>query len=159
ARGREDAMAARVWLSTADCRMDELAALVERRTDPADYPFAVEISRNVPIYDGAALRAQAPDADRARALMAEWVAAMTDGPGIVVVRGALDGPVVDRVTGHFAAMIAEQHAAGSGGADHFAKPGANDRVWNALEKLALRDPEAFAAYYGNPAVALVCEAW
>ena len=31
--------------------------------------------------------------------------------------------------------------------DHFAKAGANDRVWNALEKLAVRDSEAFVDYY------------
>ena len=45
------------------------------------------------------------------------------------------------------------------GGDHFAKPGANDRVWNALEKLCLADPAAFAVYYGNPVIALVSEAW
>ncbi len=38
-------------------------------------------------------------------------------------------------------------------------PGANDRIWNALEKLCLRDPQLFARYYGNAAVALVSEAW
>ena len=46
-----------------------------------------------------------------------------------------------------------------GGGDHFAKPGANDRIWNALEKLCLRDPAVFATYYGNAVVALVSEAW
>ena len=46
-----------------------------------------------------------------------------------------------------------------GGGDHFAKPGANDRIWNALEKLCLRDPAVFAAYYGNAVIALVSEAW
>jgi ectoine hydroxylase-related dioxygenase (phytanoyl-CoA dioxygenase family) len=56
-------------------------------------------------------------------------------------------------------MIAEQKAAGVAGGDHFATPGANDRVWGALDKFALRDPEAFAAYYGNDVLALVSEAW
>ena len=32
-------------------------------------------------------------------------------------------------------------------------------MWNALEKLCLRDPAVFAAYYGNPVIALVSEAW
>jgi ectoine hydroxylase-related dioxygenase (phytanoyl-CoA dioxygenase family) len=45
------------------------------------------------------------------------------------------------------------------GGDHFARPGANDRVWGALDKFALRDPVAFAAYYENAALALVCQAW
>src|SRR5207248_9173717 len=50
-------------------------------------------------------------------------------------------------------------AAGVVGGDHFAKPGANDRVWGALDKFAVRDPEAFAAYYGNDVIALISEAW
>ena len=32
-------------------------------------------------------------------------------------------------------------------------------MWNALEKLCLADPVAFAAYYGNVVIALVSEAW
>jgi ectoine hydroxylase-related dioxygenase (phytanoyl-CoA dioxygenase family) len=56
-------------------------------------------------------------------------------------------------------MIAEQRASNANAADHFAKPGANDRIWNALEKLCLRDPECFARYYGNAAIALMSEAW
>jgi ectoine hydroxylase-related dioxygenase (phytanoyl-CoA dioxygenase family) len=37
--------------------------------------------------------------------------------------------------------------------------GANDRVWNALEKLCLLDPAAFARYYANDMLALASEAW
>jgi ectoine hydroxylase-related dioxygenase (phytanoyl-CoA dioxygenase family) len=56
-------------------------------------------------------------------------------------------------------MIDEQRAGNTGGGDHFAKPGANDRIWNALEKLCLRSPEVFAAYYANEIIALISEAW
>jgi ectoine hydroxylase-related dioxygenase (phytanoyl-CoA dioxygenase family) len=45
------------------------------------------------------------------------------------------------------------------GGDHFAKPGANDRVWGAVDKFALRDPAAFAAYYDNDILALISSAW
>ena len=101
-----------------------------------------------------------PEPETRKALLAEWVEAMSDGPGVVAFRGAFaDTAVIDRTTEIFHAMIAEQHAAGTGGGDHFAKPGANDRIWNALEKLCLRDPETFAAYYANEIVALVSEAW
>ena len=57
------------------------------------------------------------------------------------------------------AIIEDERRGNVGGGDHFAKPGANDRIWNALEKLCLRDPAAFAAYYGNAVIALVSEAW
>jgi ectoine hydroxylase-related dioxygenase (phytanoyl-CoA dioxygenase family) len=66
--------------------------------------------------------------------------------------------VVDAATLEFQALIDKARAAGQGG-DHFAKPGANDRVWNALEKLCLCAPDVFSAYYGNPLLAMVCEAW
>ncbi len=56
-------------------------------------------------------------------------------------------------------MIEEQQRGKSARGDHFAKPGANDRIWNALEKLCLADPAAFAAYYANDVIALVSEAW
>ena len=49
--------------------------------------------------------------------------------------------------------------AGGAAGDHFGKPGANDRVWGALDKLAVADPEVFAAYYASDVLALVSEAW
>src|SRR4030095_11137674 len=67
--------------------------------------------------------------------------------------------VVARATAVFEDLTAEQKASGAVAGDHFAKPGANDRVWGALDKFAVRDPEAFAAYYDNPALALICSAW
>lgn len=150
----------RVWLSGDECHLDDFTSLVERTTDHADYPFASEVAANVLIYDGDAVRRAASSPESRKALMAEWVEAMTDGPGIVVFRGAFaDAAPLDAATGHFWEMIAEQRASNTGGGDHFAKPGANDRIWNALEKLCLRDPEAFAAYYGNEIIALISEAW
>ncbi|MCR4282950.1 MAG: phytanoyl-CoA dioxygenase family protein, partial [Bauldia sp.] len=150
----------RVWLTADGCSIEEFAALVERTTSRADYPFAAEIAANIPLYDRADLLKAAASPETRKALLAEFVEAMTDGPGAVVMRGAFaDTAAVDAATAHFNAMIAEQHATGTGGGDHFAKPGANDRIWNALEKLCRRDPEVFAAYYGNEIVALVSEAW
>ena len=93
-------------------------------------------------------------------LRPNWSAPCIDGPGIVVFTGAFDDlSVVDRATEQFEAIIADQHAAGGGAGDHFAKSGQNDRIWNALEKLALRAPDVFAAYYANDIVAAVCHAW
>ena len=86
--------------------------------------------------------------------------ALTDGPGVVAIRGAFpDTAVVDRATAAFDAMIADEQAAGGAKGDHFAKAGANDRVWNALEKLAVRDPATFVDYYANDVIALVSRAW
>ncbi|MEU7405798.1 phytanoyl-CoA dioxygenase family protein [Streptomyces sp. NPDC044948] len=143
----------RARLSERDCDLDTFRALVERPTDPAAYPGASAVERNVPVYEAGRLR---DDGETA----AELVHALADGPGIVVLRGAFPDPaVVDRTTAVFDALIDRQRASGITSGDHFAAPGANDRVWNALEKAALHDPEAFADYYANDALALVARAW
>ncbi|MFJ3771983.1 phytanoyl-CoA dioxygenase family protein [Streptomyces sp. NPDC090075] len=146
----------RAWLSQQDCDLDTFRALVERTTDPAAYPHATSVEDNVLVYDSERLRtAEAPHTVRT-----ELVRALTDGPGVVVFKGAFPDPkVVDRATAVFEALIKEQNESGAGAGDHFAKPGANERVWNALEKAALYDPEAFADYYANDIVALVSHAW
>ncbi|MGW2649375.1 phytanoyl-CoA dioxygenase family protein [Streptomyces sp. NPDC001393] len=150
------AVPGRTWLSEQDCDPAAFRALIERTTRLADHPHAASVTENVLVYEGERLR---ETGDR-RALAAELVRALSDGPGIVVVREAFPDPeVVDRVTDVFEALIAEQRASGAGAGDHFAEPGANDRVWNALEKTALYDPEAFADYYANDVLALVCAAW
>jgi ectoine hydroxylase-related dioxygenase (phytanoyl-CoA dioxygenase family) len=78
---------------------------------------------------------------------------------VVFKRAYPDPTVVDRATDVFHAMIADQRASGAAAGDHFAKPGANDRVWNALEKLAVRAPDVFVEYYANEIIALVSAAW
>ncbi|MBL3669192.1 phytanoyl-CoA dioxygenase family protein [Streptomyces sp. M2CJ-2] len=145
----------RPWLSEQDCDLDAFRALVEQTTEGADYPYASAVEQNVLLYDADRLAL----ADR-RDAQAELVRALSGGPGIVVVRGAFPDPaVVDRATAVFDALIAEQRATGAAAGDHFAKPGANDRVWNALEKTALHDPQTFADYYANDVIALVSSAW
>lgn len=156
----QSAVGAAAWLRAADCRLDDFVALVERSTDLADYPFAAEVVDNVVVYDGDALRAAGADPSTRRAVQAELARALLHGPGVVAFRRAFaDTAPVDAVTDAFFSMVAEQHALGRNAGDHYAKPGANDRVWNVLEKLARRAPEAFVAYYANEPLALVSEAW
>ncbi|MET7652605.1 MULTISPECIES: phytanoyl-CoA dioxygenase family protein [unclassified Streptomyces] len=144
------------WLTEQDCDLDTFRSLVERTTGLADFPHATAVEGNVLVYDSERLRAAGADLT----VRSELVRALSDGPGVVVFRGAFPDPgVVDRTTAVFDALIAAQRASGSTAGDHFAKPGANDRVWNALEKAALHDPEAFADYYANDILALVSHAW
>jgi ectoine hydroxylase-related dioxygenase (phytanoyl-CoA dioxygenase family) len=140
------------WFTTADCRLPDFRAVVEQKTEEADYPHAADVVQNVLIYDGRAV----PDTAE---MQAELTRALTDGPGIVVFRNAFEPDVVDRATAVFFDLIAAQQEAGVVGGDHFAKPGANDRVWGALDKFAIRDPAAFAAYYDNDVLSRICTAW
>jgi len=138
-------------MTTWTTDLEEFRAVCEQKTELADFPHATDVADNVLVYPGTL-----PNTPEIRA---ELVRALIDGPGVVVFAGAFAPAVVDRATAVFTALIEEQKAAGVTGGDHFAKPGANDRVWGALDKFALRDPEAFAAYYDNDTLALICESW
>ncbi len=148
----------RVWLDPSSGDYETFVKLVSRSTIPEDWPLADRIEMNAPIYKGDMIRTL--DEEHRRDLMAEWVEVFSSGPGLIVIEGAFgDTAPIDRATTLFEEMIEKEQQAGHSGADHFAKPGANDRVWNSLEKHCLADPESFALYYGNVAVAAVSEAW
>lgn len=150
----------RVWLSEDACDLDEFRALAEKTTALADYPSASAVEKNVLIYDSRKVMAAAATPEGRRAVLAEVCDAFGEGPGVVVFKRAYeDTGIIDRAGMIFDAIIEEQHRTATGGGDHFAKPGANDRIWNSLEKHCLADPANFAEYYGNAIVALASEAW
>jgi ectoine hydroxylase-related dioxygenase (phytanoyl-CoA dioxygenase family) len=146
------------WYTERDCRVEDLHEIVGQTTTLADYPHADDVVQNVLIY-GASLPAKVASERDRRAVQTELARALLDGPGIVVFKRAFETTVVDRATAAFNRLIAGQKASGAVVGDHFAKPGANDRVWGALDKLAVLDPETFVAYYANEVLALVSEAW
>ena len=144
----------------ADCSLPDFAALVDQTTELADFPYAETVEKNVLIYDAEALRSAIGSPEGRFDVEAELVKALTDGPGVVALKGAFaDHAVIDRATAAFDNIVAAERAAGGGRNDHFAQAGANDRIWNALEKLAVRDPGTFVDYYGNDILALISSAW
>ncbi|WP_374969618.1 phytanoyl-CoA dioxygenase family protein [Terrabacter sp. BE26] len=148
------------WLLPEDCRLADLREVLAERTRLEDAPHASRLEGEVPVYTADRLvAAGATHEEGRRAVLAEVAGILAHGPGIVVVERAFEPAVVDRVTAAFQGMIDEQRSAGTASGDHFAKPGANDRVWNALEKLAVADPEAFVDYYANDVLALAATAW
>lgn len=157
---RPRGLTSRSYLRADDCDLADLAALCARETRIADYPLAAEVSKGVLVYDCTALEPRLADPDFRKRLASEWIDAFSLGPGVIVLKGAEpDHTVIDRASDIFRALIDTQNRSGSGGGDHFAKPGANDRVWNSLEKHCLADPANFARYFANPFLALVSEAW
>jgi len=150
----------RVWLTEAACDLEDFRLEVERTTQLGDYPHAASVEKNVLIYDGASVLKTAATGEGRRAVLAEICETFATGPGVIVLKRAFeDTAIIDTASGIFDEIIDEQHRTGAGGGDHFAKPGANDRIWNSLEKHCLKDAENFAAYYGNALIALVSEAW
>lgn len=144
------------WLRADDCSIDEFIELVEVDVSIDSYPHADRIEKGAVVYDAAALRASSSSQQE---IAAEIADVLLDGPGIVVFSGAFEAAVVDRASAVFFDIIEAEKTSGNTSGDHFAKAGANDRVWNALEKMALRDPEVFADYYANDIVALASTSW
>jgi ectoine hydroxylase-related dioxygenase (phytanoyl-CoA dioxygenase family) len=151
---------ARMYRSAVDADIADLQALTGRITHLADYPLAFAVEKNVLIYDCDTLRPMLANPVDRRAIMVEWADAMLTGPGVLVLKHAEpDHAMIDAASDIFRTIIADQNRTGTGGGDHFAKPGANDRIWNSLEKHCLADPENFARYYANPFLALISDAW
>jgi len=148
------------FLSEADLDPTELASIVDQTTAAETVPLAADIVSGVPVYDGERVDAAVPGSPEHRELLTEWATVLADGPGCLAVRGAYaNTTVLDEAAEQFFAIIAEERAAGAGGGDHFAKVGANDRIWNSHEKLAVRAPEIFTRYYANATIAAAATAW
>ncbi len=148
----------KTWFDADAGNLAEFTACISENADPDSYPFSYAIERNVLLYCGDGIR-DLDDTGRA-SLMSEWAQALLSGPGIFVIRRAFaDTASVDRATRLFERIICEERRTGGGGGDHFADPGANDRVWNALQKHCLADPEGYARYYGNICLALAAYSW
>lgn len=152
--------AAAMWLEETDGCLDAFVKQLDAETRASDVPHAIDIQKNIPIYSGDDVRGLASDISRRKALLSEWTDVLANGAGAIVIKqGMADLDVVDRASEVFDGLINREKAQSGGGGDHFAKAGSNDRVWNALEKHCLFDPENFARYYGSDCIAMAAEAW
>lgn len=142
------------------CDLGEFTALIDQETRPEQVPHAALIEKNIPIYDMADLRTTLEDDQTRRTLMSEWAQVLRSGAGVVALKGAYaDTAVLDEATRLYEGIIVEEKQGTGSAGDHFAASGANDRIWNALQKLCEASPEAFLKYFANTSVAAVCEAW
>ncbi|PUB14282.1 phytanoyl-CoA dioxygenase family protein [Yoonia sediminilitoris] len=147
------------YYATDDCRIEAFEALISEPLDASNLRFASDVVQNIPVYTAADTSAALGNRADRQALMAEWAQVLGDLSGVVVLKGAVpDLEAVDQATAVFEQIIEEERAGGSGG-DHFGERGANDRIWNSLQKLCLRAPDVFARYFAAPAIAAVSEAW
>jgi ectoine hydroxylase-related dioxygenase (phytanoyl-CoA dioxygenase family) len=148
------------WFREADCSVDDFAKLIETSRERQPKPrLAADVAQAIPLYDCDALRPLLLDDARRPALLAEWASVLLDGAGVFVLQRAYsDTACIDDATAIFESIIRSERKAG-GGADHFAKAGANDRIWNAQEKLCLAAPDVFVRYFANPVLMAAAEAW
>ena len=147
------------YLTEKEADFDEFLSIVNTPTDFSYYPHADRLSEGIVIFDAAKMP-RATDPEARRTVMAEIAHALRNGPGVVVFEGGFhDHAVIDRASHFFAQVIDDQNRSGQVVGDHFAKPGTNDRIWNALEKFALLDPDGFVDYYVNDVIAIASGAW
>lgn len=142
------------------CDIDAFTGLVSQVCDGSSLNFAAGVEHNIPIYDASALLPDLSNITTRRPIMAEWASVLRSASGVLVLKGAYrDVGSIDAASDIYQTIIAEEKKRNGDGADHFAKAGVNDRIWNSLQKLCECDPEVFATYFSNVPVAAVCEAW
>ena len=152
--------AASSWLGTESGNFDKFKSLVDRITNSSHSPLAAEIVQNIPVYDGRFVDRCAHDPDQSRTLMEEWCTVLGQGAGVIAVKAAYsDTGMIDQASEVFLEITRRQRCNADSAGDHFAAGGANDRIWNSLEKHCLADPENFARYYACPTLSLASTAW
>lgn len=167
------------WITPDALDFDSFRKQVEQVTQLADWPLASSVEQNALVYQADDLpiaqdnpTGKPTTTHSVNELLAEWAEVFLNGPGIIVIKGAFvdrqidangketrNTVTIDTASTLFEHLIESEKQANLGGGDHFAKPGANDRIWNSLEKHGRHDPANFIAYYKNPVLALASRAW
>ena len=140
-----------------------LHEICSERLSLKDLQFADVLEQQVPLYSSERLL-QLVDQDQTglalSEIQAEWKWVWEQGSGILVLKQAFsDKDLLDQVTSLFNSIAEDEATSGNAAADHFAKAGSNQRIWNAIEKMAVKAPELFIQYYKNRLLCFAAEAW
>ena len=144
-----------VYFNQSDIDYDDLAKICSQKTLQEDYPFADSVSNNVVIYDANYLETFIGNSENELRLKTELHQVLEGGPGVFVIRNLYRHDAIDQSNNIFEKIVESE---GNTSNDHFAS-GTNTRIWNAFQKVALEDPEAFISYYSNNLLKLVAESW
>ena len=144
-----------VYFSQSDIDYDDLAKICSQKTLQEEYPFADSVSNNVVIYDANYLESFIGDSENELRLKTELHQVLEGGPGVFVIRNLYRHDAIDQSNNIFEKIVESE---GNTSNDHFAS-GTNTRIWNAFQKVALEDPNAFISYYSNNLLKLVAESW
>ena len=144
-----------VYFSQSDIDYDDLAKICSQTTLQEDYSFADSVSNNVVIYDANYLETFIGDSENELRLKTELHQVLEGGPGVFVIRNLYRHDAIDQSNNIFEKIVESE---GNTSNDHFAS-GTNTRIWNAFQKVALEDPNAFISYYSNNLLKLVAESW
>ncbi len=148
------------YYHSKECNLADFQKIIDQNLAIDAVPNAKEIKKNIPIYDIEELQNIFQNDALKNDLMAEWAWVLRESSGVIVLRNAYrDTSVIDEATQLYEGIIADEKFKSGGGADHFAAAGANDRIWNSLQKLCESSPDVFLRYFANVAIQAACEAW
>ena len=148
------------YYHSEECNLADFQKIIDQKLAIGSVPHAKEIKKNIPIYDIEELQNIFQNDALKSDLMAEWAWVLRESSGAIVLRNAYrDTSAIDEATQLYEGIIADEKLKSGGGADHFAVAGANDRIWNSLQKLCESSPDVFLRYFANVAIQAACEAW
>jgi len=136
--------------------LEKFNELCQQKVEVPDYPLAKSIEKNIPIYDGDDLR-NSVSVNTSQNYQSEFTHILEKGPGIIIIKNFFKNKDdVENMSQVFEELLQRQ---GKGAGDHFAKEGANGRIWNVFEKSALYNSSSFIQYYKNPLFNLISQSW
>ena len=148
------------YFYSEDCDLVDFEKIIDQKLAKDSVPNASEVQNNIPIYNVEDLRENLQNSDLRVELMAEWAWVLRESSGAIVLGNAYqDTSVIDEATELYEDIISDEKRKNGGGADHFAAAGANDRIWNSLQKLCESSPDVFFRYFANESIQAACEAW
>ena len=148
------------YYHSEECNLADFQKIIDQKLAIDSVPHAKEIKKNIPIYDIEELQNIFQNDALKNDLMAEWAWVLRESSGAIVLRNAYsDTSAIDEATQLYEGIIADEKLKSGGGADHFAAAGANDRIWNSLQKLCESSPDVFLRYFANESIQAACEAW
>ena len=157
---RYQSQGTQTYYDLESCDINAFTQVVSQELCLDQLSFANQVIDNIPIYDASAIHPMLSNPDDRRRVMTEWANVLADTAGVIIVKKAQPNTeAIDAASKAYRDIIAKEKQAGGLSGDHFAEAGNNDRIWNALEKLAISSPETFLPYFASPVISAVCEAW
>jgi len=146
-------------------RVSSFFPIDSNNTFATDFPLSEGNLSNIVLYDGKKVRGllsgpQVSTNEDYNELASEWIRVLDSGPGVLVVKDAFpDHELLDQVTTAFEEIIKEEEEENEGVGDHFSAAGNNSRIWNAQEKLCVKNPALFIKYMNNPILTACSRSW
>ena len=145
----------RKYFSIQDINIKDFEQIISSETLKSDFPLCEDIQKNVPIYDTKKILSSK---FKIR-YQEEFNHILEQGPGVLIFKSMYqDLKLIDKKNEIFY-RIAQKEANNIEKSDHFAPSDANLRIWNSLEKVAVKDALSFIEYYKNSIIRLISESW